>query len=202
MPRSAVHLASPPALGTLVAVPGKNGPLRSVPHASPLSPVPHARSNWPATASCPISPARPAEAASACWARPRRFPTRRARRPSATSSWSSRSASARSGSCGKRGTRNWTARWRSKIPRKGQLDPDETEQFLREARAAAQLRHPEHRQRPRGGPRPGHGVHRQRLRRGRDAGRPADGPAVLRAGGGGAVCQDRRRPAPRPRGRA
>ena len=29
-----------------------------------------------------------------------------------------------------------------KIPRKGQLDPDETEQFLREARAAAQLRHP------------------------------------------------------------
>jgi WD40 repeat protein/tRNA A-37 threonylcarbamoyl transferase component Bud32 len=28
-----------------------------------------------------------------------------------------------------------------KIPRKGQLDPDETEQFLREARAAAQLRH-------------------------------------------------------------
>ncbi len=29
-----------------------------------------------------------------------------------------------------------------KIPRKGQLDLDETEQFLREARAAAQLRHP------------------------------------------------------------
>jgi WD40 repeat protein/tRNA A-37 threonylcarbamoyl transferase component Bud32 len=29
-----------------------------------------------------------------------------------------------------------------KIPRKGQLDPAETEQFLREARAAAQLRHP------------------------------------------------------------
>ena len=29
-----------------------------------------------------------------------------------------------------------------KIPRKGQLDPEETEQFLREARAAAQLRHP------------------------------------------------------------
>ena len=29
-----------------------------------------------------------------------------------------------------------------KIPRKGQLDPGETEQFLREARAAAQLRHP------------------------------------------------------------
>jgi WD40 repeat protein/serine/threonine protein kinase len=29
-----------------------------------------------------------------------------------------------------------------KIPRKEQLDPDETEQFLREARAAAQLRHP------------------------------------------------------------
>ena len=29
-----------------------------------------------------------------------------------------------------------------KIPRKGQLDPQETEQFLREARAAAQLRHP------------------------------------------------------------
>jgi serine/threonine protein kinase len=28
-----------------------------------------------------------------------------------------------------------------KIPRKGQLDPGETEQFLREARAAAQLRH-------------------------------------------------------------
>jgi tRNA A-37 threonylcarbamoyl transferase component Bud32 len=28
-----------------------------------------------------------------------------------------------------------------KIPRKGQLDPEETEQFLREARAAAQLRH-------------------------------------------------------------
>jgi len=29
-----------------------------------------------------------------------------------------------------------------KIPRKGQLDPGEAEQFLREARAAAQLRHP------------------------------------------------------------
>ena len=29
-----------------------------------------------------------------------------------------------------------------KIPRKGQLDPDEAEMFLREARAAAQLRHP------------------------------------------------------------
>ena len=29
-----------------------------------------------------------------------------------------------------------------KIPRKGQLDPQEAEQFLREARAAAQLRHP------------------------------------------------------------
>ena len=29
-----------------------------------------------------------------------------------------------------------------KIPRKGQLDPSETEQFLREARAAAQLTHP------------------------------------------------------------
>ena len=29
-----------------------------------------------------------------------------------------------------------------KIPRKGQLDPDETEQFLREARAVARLRHP------------------------------------------------------------
>jgi len=29
-----------------------------------------------------------------------------------------------------------------KIPRKGQLDPNETEQFLREARTAAQLRHP------------------------------------------------------------
>lgn len=29
-----------------------------------------------------------------------------------------------------------------KIPRKGQLDPAEAEQFLREARAAAQLRHP------------------------------------------------------------
>ena len=29
-----------------------------------------------------------------------------------------------------------------KIPRKGQLDPQETEQFLREARAAAQFRHP------------------------------------------------------------
>src|SRR5262245_24406131 len=29
-----------------------------------------------------------------------------------------------------------------KIPRKGQLDEDEIEQFLREARAAAQLRHP------------------------------------------------------------
>jgi WD40 repeat protein/tRNA A-37 threonylcarbamoyl transferase component Bud32 len=29
-----------------------------------------------------------------------------------------------------------------KIPRKGQLDPAETEQFLREARAAAQLKHP------------------------------------------------------------
>jgi eukaryotic-like serine/threonine-protein kinase len=29
-----------------------------------------------------------------------------------------------------------------KIPRKGRLDPGETEQFLREARAAAQLRHP------------------------------------------------------------
>jgi WD40 repeat protein/serine/threonine protein kinase len=29
-----------------------------------------------------------------------------------------------------------------KIPRKGQLDPTEAEQFLREARAAAQLRHP------------------------------------------------------------
>ena len=29
-----------------------------------------------------------------------------------------------------------------KIPRKGQLDPQETEQFLREARAAVKLRHP------------------------------------------------------------
>ena len=29
-----------------------------------------------------------------------------------------------------------------KIPRQGQLDPRETEQFLREARAAAQLKHP------------------------------------------------------------
>lgn len=29
-----------------------------------------------------------------------------------------------------------------KIPRKGQLDPEEAEQFLREARAAAQLKHP------------------------------------------------------------
>lgn len=29
-----------------------------------------------------------------------------------------------------------------KMPRKGQLDPEESEQFLREARAAAQLRHP------------------------------------------------------------
>ena len=29
-----------------------------------------------------------------------------------------------------------------KIPRKGQLDPEESEQFLREARASAQLRHP------------------------------------------------------------
>ena len=29
-----------------------------------------------------------------------------------------------------------------KIPRKGQLDEDETEQFLREARSAAQLKHP------------------------------------------------------------
>ena len=29
-----------------------------------------------------------------------------------------------------------------KIPRKGQLDPQETEQFIREARAAAQLKHP------------------------------------------------------------
>jgi serine/threonine protein kinase len=30
----------------------------------------------------------------------------------------------------------------AKIPQKGQLDPAETEQSLREARAAAQLRHP------------------------------------------------------------
>src|SRR5688500_9000466 len=29
-----------------------------------------------------------------------------------------------------------------KMPRKGQLSPQETEQFLREARAAAQLKHP------------------------------------------------------------
>ena len=113
-----------------------------VPHASPLPPMPHARSSWPATASCPTSPARPAAAASACWAPTKPLPTRPARRPSATSSWSSRIGVGTFGFVWKARDTELDRTVAIKIPRKGQLDPDETEQFLREARAAAQLRHP------------------------------------------------------------
>ena len=88
-----------------------------------------------------------------------------------------------------------------KIPRKDQLDAAETEQFFREARAAAQLRHGNIvsvlRSRPRGGA----GLHRQRLRPGSQPLRVDADAAVLRPRSGRAVRQDRRSAASCPRGR-
>jgi serine/threonine protein kinase len=52
-----------------------------------------------------------------------------------------------------------------KIPRTTELDESEAEFFLREARAAAQLAHPNMREHPRGGSRRADSVHRQRAHR-------------------------------------
>ena len=109
----------------------------------PLPALPQPGRSWSTMRRCPRCCARRA-AANSVWSTTRigRF------RRQPTGDWSiifncwTRSAWARSAVSGARATRSWTGMVAIKIPRKGELSLEDGELFIREARAAAQLKHP------------------------------------------------------------
>ena len=106
-----------------------------------------------------------------------------------------------SGRCGRPATRKLDRTVALKIPRKGQLSPEEAEKFVREARAAAQLQHPGIVSVYEVGREGETALHCQRVRRGPVAGRLAYRAAAHLSRSGRIVRQDRRGPAPCPRAR-